>query len=179
MTVDQRRAQAPVWDAARPVPWRAPRPPSARRGGRWLLVAAAALVLSVLGAVLVGPADLRPAEVLASVLHHLGLRPGLESALRDGIVWQGRLPRALTAAAVGAGLAVCGVVMQSLTRNPLADPYLLGLSSGASLGAVLVIAVGVPVLLPVAAFGGSVGALVAALALAGALGAITPTRTVL
>ena len=59
------------------------------------------------------------------------------------------MPRVLTAAAVGAGLALCGVVMQALTRNPLADPYLLGLSSGASVGAVVVIVLGVGLLLPV------------------------------
>ena len=53
------------------------------------------------------------------------------------------MPRVLTAAAVGAGLALCGAVMQALTRNPLADPYLLGLSSGASVGAVIVIVLGV------------------------------------
>ena len=64
------------------------------------------------------------------------------SPLRDGIVWELRMPRVLTAAAVGAGLALCGVVMQALTRNPLADPYLLGLSSGASVGAVVVLVLG-------------------------------------
>ena len=75
--------------------------------------------------------------------------------LHDAIVWDLRLPRVLTAAAVGAGLALAGAVMQSLTRNPLADPYLLGLSSGASLGAVAVLVVGVSLLLPVAAFAGA------------------------
>src|SRR5699024_4725257 len=107
----------------------------------WLLVAIglAALVLALLVAVLVGPAALTPAEVWSSVRHHMLGGEATLSTLRDAIVWEGRLPRALTAAAVGAGLAVCGVVMQALTRNPLADPYLLGLSSGASLGAVSVL----------------------------------------
>lgn len=143
-------------------------------GGGIVLLAA-----SILLAVLIGPADLRPSEVWDSIRHHLGFGAPPEFALRDGIIWQGRLPRTLTAAAVGAGLALSGVIMQSLTRNPLADPYLLGLSSGASLGAVLVLVAGIGVLLPVAAFAGSFAALVAALGLAGALGAITPTRTVL
>jgi iron complex transport system permease protein len=84
----------------------------------------------------------------------------------------------LTAGAVGAGLALSGAVMQSLTRNPLADPYLLGLSSGASLGAVAVLVLGIGVVLPAAAFVGATVALLATLALAGSLGA-TPTRTVL
>lgn len=153
------------------------------RGGRRstaLVVAGVAiLVASLLAAVVIGPADLTVPEVWAAVRHHLGLGDAPTSALRDAIVWQGRLPRALVAACVGAGLALCGAVMQSLTRNPLADPYLLGLSSGASLGAVAVLLLGVNLLLPVAAFAGSLLALVAALALAGSLGAITPTRTVL
>src|SRR5690606_37964417 len=129
--------------------------PAVRRGPRpWLAlpVAAAVLVLSVGVAVTIGPADLALTEVARSVTTHLGLGGlvGAEplSALRDGMVWQLRMPRILTAAAVGAGLALCGAVMQSLTRNPLADPYLLGLSSGASLGAVLVLLAGVPLLLP-------------------------------
>ncbi len=60
----------------------------------------------------------------------------------EGIVWNYRLTRALVAAACGAGLATCGVILQSLLRNPLADPYLLGISAGASTGAVLVALLG-------------------------------------
>lgn len=148
-------------------------------------VAAVLLVVSITLAVTVGPADLAPVDVWRSIGDHVaGLLGGgpAEPALgvlKDGIVWDLRLPRVLTAAAVGAGLAVGGAVMQSLTRNPLADPYLLGLSSGASLGAVAVLVLGASVLLPVAAFAGALVALVAALALAGAAGAITPGRTVL
>jgi iron complex transport system permease protein len=99
--------------------------------------------------------------------------------MHDAIVWDLRLPRVLTAAAVGAGLALAGAVMQSLTRNPLADPYLLGLSSGASLGAVAVLVVGVGLLLPVAAFAGALLALVATLALARTGGTLAPGRAVL
>jgi iron complex transport system permease protein len=156
---------------------------SPARPGLALPAAALVLILSIGVAVTIGPADLALSEVGRSVATHLGFGGalGLEPlpTLRDGMVWQLRMPRILTAAAVGAGLAVCGAVMQSLTRNPLADPYLLGLSSGASLGAVLVLLAGVPLLLPVAAFVGAVGALALALSLAGALGSITPTRTVL
>ena len=53
------------------------------------------------------------------------------------IVWQIRLPRTLFALCVGAGLAVCGAAMQSLVLNPIADPYVLGVSSGASAGAAI------------------------------------------
>lgn len=146
-----------------------------------LLVAAglAALVLTILVAVTIGPADLSVSEVARSIGGHLGLPVGPVPRLHDAIVWDLRLPRVLTAAAVGAGLAIAGAVMQSLTRNPLADPYLLGLSSGASLGAVAVLVVGVSLLLPVAAFAGALVALVATLALARTGGTLAPGRAVL
>lgn len=143
------------------------------------VVLTAALAASIVGAVLLGVADLSVGEVLGSILSHLGLGTTPLDPLRDSIVWELRMPRVLTAAAVGAGLALCGAVMQALTRNQLADPYLLGLSSGASLGAVSVLLLGAAVLLPVAAFVGALAALAATLGLAGALGRITPTRTVL
>ena len=156
-----------------------PRPPL--RPPLWLLVVVgvAALTVTVVVAVTVGPADLAVTEVVRSVAAHLGLGPADVPRLHDAIVWELRLPRVLTAAAVGAGLAVAGAVMQSLTRNPLADPYLLGLSSGASLGAVAVLLLGIGLLLPVAAFLGALAALVATLALARTGGTLTPTRTVL
>ncbi|TFB98973.1 putative F420-0 ABC transporter permease subunit [Cryobacterium sp. HLT2-28] len=151
--------------------------------GRYLgLVAASvlALLLVCAAAVAVGPADVGLADVLASVGGHLGL-PGMTDVppLTDSIVWQLRLPRVLTAAAVGAGLALSGAVMQSVTRNPLADPYLLGLSSGASLGAVCVVILGVAFALPAAAFLGALSALVATLSIARVGGTITPGRAVL
>ena len=138
-----------------------------------------ALVASIVAAVTIGPADIRFDEVWATIASHLGLGTSPLPPLRDGIVWELRLPRVLTAAAVGAGLAIAGAVMQAITRNPLADPYLLGLSSGASLGAVSVLLLGAAVLLPVAAFLGSMLALGLTLLLASSLGAITPSRTVL
>ena len=149
------------------------------RTGAWATGLAVLLAASVVVAVTIGPAGLSPADVWASVLAHLGIGEPTLSPLRDGIVWQLRMPRVLTAAAVGAGLALCGAVMQALTRNPLADPYLLGLSSGASVGAVIVIVLGAALVLPLAAFAGALAALVATLALANAGGALTPTRTVL
>ena len=59
------------------------------------------------------------------------------------IVWLLRLPRLVLAAAVGCGLACCGVIMQAIVKNPLADPYILGISSGASLGATAAILLGI------------------------------------
>jgi len=150
-----------------------------RRAGWWGAALGVALVLSITLAVTIGPAEIRFDEVWASIVSHLGLGTTPLSVLRDGIVWELRMPRVLTAACVGAGLALSGAVMQALTRNPLADPYLLGLSSGASLGAVSVILLGISVLLPLAAFLGALLALAVTLLLASALGRITPTRTVL
>lgn len=139
----------------------------------------AALVASLTVAVTLGSADIGVADVWGSVLAHLTGAASPLDPLHDGIVWQLRLPRILTAAAVGGGLALVGGVMQAVTRNQLADPYLLGLSSGASLGAVSVLLLGAAVLLPIAAFGGAMLALVATLGLASAFGPLTPTRTVL
>src|SRR5690606_2923058 len=82
----------------------------------------------------------------------------------------------LAAAATGAGLALCGAVMQALTRNPLADPYLLGLSSGAALGAVVFMIAGASLLMPVGAFLGSVATLVVTLSITGLRGGPPPPR---
>jgi len=159
----------------------APAPRASRRTPLTVLVGvgSALLLVTLVVAVTIGPADLAVGEVVRSVAAHLGLGGGDVPRLHDAIVWDLRLPRVLTAAAVGGGLAIAGAVMQSLTRNPLADPYLLGLSSGASLGAVAVLLLGVGLLLPVAAFAGALLALVATLALARSGGSLAPTRTVL
>ncbi|MGW7693906.1 FecCD family ABC transporter permease [Streptomyces asiaticus] len=103
----------------------------------------AALLASVAFAVTIGPADISTADVWAAVTAHLGLGESTLPPLRDGIVWNLRMPRTLLAAVCGAGLALCGAVMQSLLRNPLADPFVLGVSSGASTGAVTVVVLGV------------------------------------
>ena len=119
-------------------------------------------------AVTIGPADLARrrgrAQSIGRPPRALGAADAVPRRLHDAIVWDLRLPRVLTAAAVGAGLALAGAVMQSLTRNPLADPYLLGLSSGASLGRGRGARRSASaLLLPVAAFAGALLALVATL----------------
>jgi iron complex transport system permease protein len=101
------------------------------------------LALSGAVAITIGPASISVADVQGIVIHHLGGPPSGASRLQDGIVWQLRLPRVVLAALCGAGLALCGAVLQSLLRNPLADPFVLGVSSGASTGAVLVAVLGV------------------------------------
>jgi len=141
----------------------------------WALLLASATV-----AITLGPANISPAETWATILHHLGGLPHSPvSPLRDAIVWELRLPRVLAALGVGAGLALAGTVMQVLTRNPLADPYLLGLSSGAALGAVIFLLAGATLLMPLGAFLGSLAALVLALLIAQLLGGATPSRAIL
>ncbi|MEO5798713.1 MAG: iron ABC transporter permease [Gemmatimonadales bacterium] len=114
-----------------------------------LLAGAAALVAGVL----LGPVSLSPAEVFAALV-----RGDSPSA---GIVRQLRLPRVLLAFGVGGSLAVAGAALQALVRNPLAEPWLLGVSGGASLGAVLAVILGLPA-----------GVSVAGCATIGALGAV-------
>lgn len=67
----------------------------------------------------------------------------LGSDINNDVIWLLRLPRIILAACIGAGLSICGVVMQAIVKNPLADPYILGISAGASLGATLSILLGV------------------------------------
>ncbi|GAA1940053.1 FecCD family ABC transporter permease [Nocardioides hwasunensis] len=123
--------------------------------------AVAALVLSIAVGTTIGPSDLGTRDALAVMLARLGGPDSGLSALREGIIWDLRLPRAVLAAICGAGLALCGVVLQSLLRNPLADPFVLGVSSGASTGAVLVVLTGVGAGAVGLAGGAFIGAVVA------------------
>lgn len=97
-----------------------------------------ALSLAMLAGIAIGETAVS-AEVVCQVLaNHLWQAGYPLDPIDAGIVWNYRLPRTLVAAACGAGLATCGVILQALLRNPLAEPYLLGLSAGASTGAVAV-----------------------------------------
>ncbi|MDV5358167.1 iron chelate uptake ABC transporter family permease subunit [Enterobacter asburiae] len=78
-----------------------------------------------------------------AIANGLGLTHYALSPVEEGIVWQYRMSRALMAASSGGGLAVCGLVLQSVLRNPLAEPYLLGISAGASTGAVCIMLLGI------------------------------------
>ncbi len=102
----------------------------------------------------------------------------------QSIIWDIRLPRIFTAFIVGAGLTLCGIMMQALTRNPLADPYVLGISHGASAGAVSVIMYGYLAFLGhyatmVGAFAGAVISIVLALRIATIRNKVTATQLVL
>ncbi|RKR86230.1 iron complex transport system permease protein [Micromonospora pisi] len=105
----------------------------------------AVLALSIAAAVTIGTADLSVTDVARAVAVHLGLPARPLPRLADSIVWDLRMPRVLLAGLVGGGLSLCGAVLQALTRNPLADPYLLGISAGAGTGAVAVLVLGLGV----------------------------------
>ena len=104
-----------------------------------------ALIFSLLFAVTIGSSDIPFKDVYHVVFYKLfGIG---DAAMGEGkihdVVWFIRLPRLVLAAAIGMSLSICGVVMQAIVKNPLAEPYVLGISSGASLGATLSIMLGV------------------------------------
>ena len=109
----------------------------------WILVSASlvALFVSILFSITLGPLSVSMTDAWRVVAFKLGLSSTPEGVtlLEQNAIWELRMPRALLAAVVGAALAICGAVLQSLLRNGLADPYLLGISSGASAGAVVVV----------------------------------------
>ncbi|KAF6687608.1 MULTISPECIES: iron ABC transporter permease [Pseudomonas] len=146
------------------------------------LLALALLLAAVLAGVAIGETAIEPQvvlQVLANKLWHAGY---VLDPIDEGVVWNYRLTRALVAAACGAGLATCGVILQSLLRNPLADPYLLGISAGASTGAVLVALMGVGgglVSLSAGAFVGAMAAFALVILLARASGSSSGTGQII
>jgi len=131
----------------------------------WILVSASlvALFVSVLFSITLGPLSVSMTDAWRVVAFKLGLSSTLEGVtlLEQNAIWELRMPRALLAAVAGAALAICGAVLQSLLRNGLADPYLLGISSGASAGAVVVVLTASTAASFVMASGALVGALAA------------------
>lgn len=107
-----------------------------------------ALVIALFWAMSIGTVKLPMASIYNTVMEQLVSGQPIEGAdygpVHD-IVWLLRLPRLVLAALVGMGLSVCGVIMQAVVKNPLADPYILGISSGASLGATAAILLGIGV----------------------------------
>jgi len=105
-----------------------------------LAVVALGFVISL--AVSIGEISI-PVDTTAKAVANRLLGTGFElSRIHEGIIWDYRLSRALVAASAGAALALCGAVLQALLRNPLAEPYVLGISAGASTGAVAVMILG-------------------------------------
>ena len=150
---------------------------------------AALLLLALFAAcagIAIGPTIVAPGDILAILVHGLTgaeLPAGLDTVY--AVVWEVRLPRILLGLIVGAALAVAGVVLQAIVGNPLADPYILGINSGASTGAALAILFGAgatlfgAIALPAMAFIGAAAASAFMLALAGRRGRLSPTRLLL
>lgn len=129
------------------------------------------LLLALLAGISIGETSIGPTTVLQTLANKLWQAGYPLDPIDEGIVWSYRLPRAIVAGACGAGLALCGLILQALLRNPLAEPYLLGISAGASTGAVLVAVIGVGggmVSLSAGAFAGAVLAFGLVAILAGA-----------
>jgi iron complex transport system permease protein len=150
------------------------------------------LIVGIVGVVIIsgatGPADVSLATSLKVMLGHLlpdmsWMNDGSITRLQDQAVWQFRLPRTLLAGLAGAGLALAGALMQAIVRNPLAEPYILGVSAGAGLGAVSVITLGSAAVagltLSTAAFIGALATTVIVYLLAQQRGVLAPTRMIL
>ncbi|MDF2644167.1 MAG: iron(III) dicitrate transport system permease protein [Pseudomonas sp.] len=121
----------------------------------------ALLLAAVLAGTAIGETSISAQVILQTLANKLWGAGYVLDPIDEGIIWNYRLTRAIVAAACGAGLAISGVVLQSLLRNPLADPYLLGISAGASTGAVLVAVLGLgagAISLSAGAFAGAVAA---------------------
>ncbi len=158
------------------------------RGGFWprLSMGVALLVVIALAGLALGPTSVRLDDTVRILLSHLfGLHTASHvSTTADTIVWDVRLPRVLLAGLVGATLGLTGATYQGVFRNPLADPYLIGVATGAALGATIVVVSGASVswhglsLLPMAAFAGAISSVVVVYGVARVGGAV-PVMTLI
>ncbi|WP_312223365.1 FecCD family ABC transporter permease [Rhizobium rhizoryzae] len=124
-----------------------------------LLAASLGLILLVVSlSVGIGDLPIPISTTLLAVSNKLGWTHVTLNRIHEAVIWDYRLSRALVAVFCGAGLALSGAILQSLLRNPLAEPYVLGISAGASTGAVAIVILGVgagAVSLSVGAFAGA------------------------
>ncbi|NDJ33536.1 MAG: iron ABC transporter permease, partial [Chloroflexi bacterium] len=156
----------------------------------WLPLLAGLLLLIVLLAVGTGAVSIRPLQVVSILLSEVGIEAGVPfEARQQTVLMVIRLPRVVLGILIGASLAMAGAAIQGLFRNPLADPGLIGISSGAALFAALTIVLGSTVLsgvvsllgdwaLPIAAFAGGVTATIVIYRLA-TIGGRTDVATML
>lgn len=111
----------------------------------WVIALSLILIGTTIFAISIGSTYIEAGEVykvLLSKLTNGAIYSDVGSKMTQNIIWEIRFPRVLLGAICGAGLALCGVLMQCMTKNPIAEPYILGISSGASCGAVAVIVLG-------------------------------------
>jgi iron complex transport system permease protein len=160
-----------------------------RRTVLWTSTLAVTLLGTMVVSVGVGPVAVSPADSARILAHHLlgtsfEIPDGTDLSRLDAVVWTIRAPRAVLAAAVGAGLAVAGVILQATVRNILADPYVLGVNSGASVGAAAAILTGAGAAagdyaLQTSAFLGAAVASAVVFGVARTAGRVTATRLVM
>lgn len=150
-----------------------------------------AIIFSTIFSISVGQVTIPFNESFQIVLHklsggYLGSLDNLTNQSFVNIIWQLRFPRVLFALLIGMGLAVCGTILQAVVQNPLADPYILGISSGASLGATFAILIGFSADaffsqfgIAFGAFAGALAATLAVLVIASVGGKITSIKLIL
>ncbi len=117
-----------------------------------LLLLTIVLLLSAVSAITFGPADIDSSQLINCLVS------SCQNPIANMVIWQVRIPRVLVALVAGMGLAIAGAILQNTTRNPLADPYLFGIVSGAGLGATIAnisLADNLTIALPLAAFLGA------------------------
>nr|WP_317332320.1 iron ABC transporter permease [uncultured Romboutsia sp.] len=111
----------------------------------WAIFLIVVLIATIIGAIAIGSTYIEPGVVYKVLINKLSNQNIFDSTwnmMFDNIIWEIRIPRVLLGGICGAGLALCGVLMQCVTKNPIAEPYILGISSGASCGAVAIIVFG-------------------------------------
>ena len=140
-----------------------------------------ALGISLFFAVSMGSVQISLSDTYRIILSKMGapLDIGDISKSTLAIVWNMRLPRVFLGLIVGAGLSMCGSVMQSTVNNPIAEPYVLGISAGATFGATLSIILGFKVMIGVGSFLGALLATVAVLLIASMQGRMTTSSLIL
>jgi iron complex transport system permease protein len=142
----------------------------------------AVLVITVITAVSLGQVNIKVSDtykiIFGKLIHNDEIYNSFSKAM-IAIVWNMRLPRVLLGLLAGAGLALCGCVMQATVNNPISEPYILGVSSGATFGATLLIVMGLGAFVSGGAFVGAVIATVMVLGIASGHGKMTTTRLIL
>jgi len=147
------------------------------------------LILTVVIAISLGQVKISPFEAYKILMHNvfdISFGDGIElsKGAHFDIIWNIRFPRVILAMFIGAGLSICGATMQAVVQNPLADPYILGISSGATLGATFAILIGASGIFMGAgvALWAGIGAMIAAfmvIVLSNAKGKMTPVKLIL
>lgn len=116
----------------------------ARRTTIWTILLVLLLITVFACGIIIGPTPINLSDVRIALAHNIfGVEAPASASSTNVVIWDIRIPRLILGAAVGAGLAVAGAILQAVVRNALADPYILGINSGASTGAALAILFGV------------------------------------